>query len=55
MDTIPIIEFWYRKLGFPKQCDGEFCRALEEFEIPADSNIIRFRDMFDIVHEQPCG
>lgn len=39
MDTRPIIEFWYRKLGFPKRYDGEFFRALEEIEIPADSTL----------------
>lgn len=37
METKSIIEFWYKKLNFPKRYDGEFYRALEEIDIPADS------------------
>lgn len=42
MDTRPIIEFWYEKLNFPQRYDGEFYRALEEIEIPADSTLATY-------------
>lgn len=34
MNTKGIIEYWYKKIGFPEKYDVEFYRALEEIEIP---------------------
>ena len=39
MSTKAVIERWYKTLGFDKKYDGEFYRALEEIEIPADSKL----------------
>lgn len=39
VDTRPTIEFWYKKLNFPRRYDGEFYRALDEIEISADSTL----------------
>ena len=39
MGAKSVIAFWYKKLNFPSKYDGEFYRALEEIEIPADSKL----------------
>ena len=42
MQTAPIIEKWYKRLGFDSKYDAEFYEALRTIEIPADTTIANY-------------